>query len=772
MGKATTARRKSIACALAIVVLAVLFMGESLLPDKMLAPLDLVMAIPPWATIHFSNVYNSLSSDKVLYIHPIKVLVAKAWHSGIPLWEPHILSGYPIIGNAQAGIFYPGILPYILLPGADASDLVALFHLVMAGLGMFGFLRALHCRHLAALLGAVVFMLNTVVIVWLMWDSVVGVMVWLPWTLWAFERAAVPGRLWMVAPGAIAVALIYLAGHLQWSMYAMLALAFYSVFRFIRPNATSRRRVLMIAGVLALLGTAIAAVQLLPTMEYISQGHRGPISFNTMSQIVSWHGFEVLWVPKYYGEGFAGPAWWGPINYNESMIYVGIAPLLLALLAIILRHDAVVMFFAGMGLFGALSSAGSDIYRVLYWIPGFDSLLPQRMRYLVVVSLSVLCALGLDWLLRQSSLSNKKTLLSIIGSVFVIGFGYVILRAGHLPDDPQRLNFVYKQELIFVVLLFASASLLALGKVLKHWGRSAVVGVFALTLIDLWRVGADYQRPMSTAYYYPSTPAIEMMLDDKSFFRVLSVRRDWQLMPNLSAMVGLSDVGGYDSVYPNRYLTYIRQIDKTGPPHPYTNNLAPSEFGSPLVDLLNVKYALTSKKVDLPGWTLISKAGMRVYARSRPMPRAWIASQAHVVSGKATMLERLSTPNFNPYKVVLLERPPIEPLGIQARELPGDVHIAEYKNNHIVLKASLQRPGWLVLSEMFHPGWRATVNGAPATVYRANYLLRAVPLPAGSHRIELTFLPDSFVTGAVISTTAALILIVIFVVSWRAERVP
>ena len=327
-------------------MLAVLFMGESLSSDEMLAPLDIVMGLRPWSKTDYDvpALYNGLPSDKVLYIQPIKVLVGQAWRSGVPLWEPHLLSGYPIIGNTQAGIFYPGTLPYIFLSGADASDLVALFHLVMAGLGMFGFLRALGCRHLAALLGAVVSMLNTVFIVWLMWDSVAGVMVWLPWALWTFETALRPGRLWTVVPGAMTVALIYLGGHLQWSLYAMLALALYSAFRFIYPKTVNRRRVLVVAAILGLAGTALAAIQLLPTLDYVSGGSRGPIPFEAMSNAVSWSGFEMLWVPKYYGPGFLRPDWWGPINYNESMIYVGIAPLLLALLALMLRHDATVVF--------------------------------------------------------------------------------------------------------------------------------------------------------------------------------------------------------------------------------------------------------------------------------------------------------------------------------------------------------------------------------------------------------------------------------------------
>jgi hypothetical protein len=112
MLKALSTRQKDLACMSMLAVLAVLFMGESLLPDKMLAPLDIVMRLRPWSASEdvVSDVYNGLPSDKVLFIHPLKVMAGQGWRAGLPLWEPRMLSGYPFIGDAQAGIFYPGML--------------------------------------------------------------------------------------------------------------------------------------------------------------------------------------------------------------------------------------------------------------------------------------------------------------------------------------------------------------------------------------------------------------------------------------------------------------------------------------------------------------------------------------------------------------------------------------------------------------------------------------------------------------------------------------
>jgi hypothetical protein len=776
--KMSDSRRKDVVCVVGIVILAALFMGESLLPDKMLAPLDIILDLHPWwdATNQFQASSSPTAMDKIIQMQPFKTLVGQAWHNGVPLWEPHIFSGYPIIGNAQAGIFYPGTLPYIFLPGPDASDLVALFHLIVAGLGMFGYLRAIKCRHSAALFGAVVFMFNTVFIGWVMWDSVAGAWVWLPWTLWAFEVALRPRYAWIAALGAITVALSYLGGQIQFALYGVLAVALYSAFRLAVPGTVSRRRILWVSVTLGLGGTALAAIQLLPTLEYINYGNRGVLPFENMSRSLDWSGFLMLWVPRFYGNGFSPPAWWGPINYNESTIYVGIAPLLLALIAIVWRRDAKTVFFAGLGLLSAFCVAGADVYRLLYWLPGFNSLPPSRMRYLVVMSLAVLCALGLDWLMRQTAWHRIRRVVGIGIMGLALALLYAVARTAKLPTDPDQLNWLYQQELLFMVLLLSSIVLLMAGTAFRRWGLLALLGVGVLTVIALWLPDTAYQQPVSTQYYYPIPAAIQPILADTDRFRILSVRRPgglWQLIPDLPSMFGLEDVGGYDSVVMRRYLTYMEQIDKAGSKYPQSIIKAPSQFDSPLVDLLNVKYAITPDKTNTTGWVLVYKkpeSGFRLYLRENLLPRAWVASQAKVIQDDAAIFAQLTDPGFDPRQTVVLEQPPNEPLGQALPELAGTAEFNTYANTHMQLKVQMQRQGWLVLSEIFYPGWHATVDGVPANIYRANYLFRAIPLSPGWHQVELYFMPDSFVVGALIALAAAIILLVGSIGLWRWEK--
>ncbi|CAG0934838.1 hypothetical protein TFLX_03700 [Thermoflexales bacterium] len=774
MRNAFFTRRKDLACLLMLAVLATLFMGESLLPDKMLAPLDIVMQLRPWSVSEHAvpEVYNGLPSDKVLFIHPLKVLTGQGWRQGLPLWEPHILSGYPVIGNAQAGIFYPGILPYIFLNGAAASNVVALFHLIMAGVGTFGYLRALRLRHAAALLGASVFMFNTGFAGWLMWDSVAGAMVWLPWALWAFEAALDSGRWRSASLGAVAFALTYLGGHLQWSLYVLLILVLYGGFRFIVSGSASRKRIVGVTAILLLGGTALALIQLLPTLEYIASGHRQPLTWEELTSIQNWPSFLMLWVPRFFGSGYLPPDWWGPVNYNESIIFVGIIPLILALTALGGSRKSLAVFFGMLGIFGVLCAADPQVYRLLAWLPGFNSLGPVRMRFLTATSLSMLSALGLDWLLSVGAPTRRRGLISIFGATIIIGVAYLVLRTPALPDRPDRLSYVQTQELEFVLWLIGGSIVLSIGIGWRRWGTLVLASVCGLTLIQLWPLAAAYQQPVSTRYYYPTTPAIDRLTQDQDLFRILTTRGDWfgwPFKPDLPALYNLQDVGGYDSQYLQRYVEYTQAIDRSGQPVAGSNLLAPSHFDSPLVDLLNVKYAITLNKVKAAGWELIAKEGMRIYQRSNPLPRAWIAAQAEVIGDDAAILDRLVTPDFDPRQTVVLEQVPSEPLGEAAPDPAGTVSIETYANTRLVLKAEMQRAGWLVLSEVFYPGWHITVDGQPAELYRANYILRAVPVSSGQHRIEMWFMPDSFVSGATISLAAAVLLLILSL-DWRRKK--
>ncbi len=105
----------------------------------------------------------------------------------------------------------------------------------------------------------------------------------------------------------------------------------------------------------------------------------------------------------------------------------------------------------------------------------------------------------------------------------------------------------------------------------------------------------------------------------------------------------------------------------------------------------------------------------------------------------------------------MVEAPDSTIVGMQHTEYtpgsgqPGNVTVADYTPGHIMLDVDAARQSLLVVAESYYPGWRATIDGQPAAILRANYLSQGLIMPQGRHTVEFSYEPDSFRYGALIS---------------------
>jgi uncharacterized membrane protein YfhO len=158
------------------------------------------------------------------------------------------------------------------------------------------------------------------------------------------------------------------------------------------------------------------------------------------------------------------------------------------------------------------------------------------------------------------------------------------------------------------------------------------------------------------------------------------------------------------------------------------------------------------------------------------MPRAFLVHQAEVPGSDEAMVALLTGEEFDLSSSILLEeREALDRLagmaeGTSTLREESDVNIVEYEPNRVVVEVSTNQPGFLFLSDSHHPGWRAFVDGEVETVYRADYLFRAVLVPPGQHRVEFRFDPVAFKLGSVVSLFAALVLVATAFVSTKKGR--
>ena len=164
---------------------------------------------------------------------------------------------------------------------------------------------------------------------------------------------------------------------------------------------------------------------------------------------------------------------------------------------------------------------------------------------------------------------------------------------------------------------------------------------------------------------------------------------------------------------------------------------------------------------------LISRP-LRFAKNARAMPRAWLVTQARAVDAEEGLraIRGESAGPFDPRETALLE--------VRSDELPqlpggkidasSETRLTGYEPTHLTIETNAPTDTVLVVSEIFYPGWKATIDGRPARILLADYLLRGVAVPAGRHKVEMSYSLPSGYLGAVISisTLASLIFLGIY----------
>ena len=248
------------------------------------------------------------------------------------------------------------------------------------------------------------------------------------------------------------------------------------------------------------------------------------------------------------------------------------------------------------------------------------------------------------------------------------------------------------------------------------------------------------------------TPALAFLRDTPAGYRVAGDA----LPGNASCFYDLEDLGGASPLK-------LRAFDEV------TTRLPEGR----LWNLFSVRYVATWRADLSDGLSKVFEdEKANVYERTTPGPRAWVVHRAEVLPNADARLARLAAPDFDVYASAILETG--LPVNLPGSMAGSTAHVVERGPDRLAVDVHAAADGLLVLSENWYPGWQATVDGAPAPVLRADHTLRAVPIPAGDHRVVLVFDPLSLKLGALVTTGTLVIagVLLILSISWprRARR--
>ena len=186
-------------------------------------------------------------------------------------------------------------------------------------------------------------------------------------------------------------------------------------------------------------------------------------------------------------------------------------------------------------------------------------------------------------------------------------------------------------------------------------------------------------------------------------------------------------------------------------------------------DMLNVKYLMVSRpglEFDTVSASdrfvpVFSQESVAVFENKTALPRFFCVplSGVEVIAEPSAQLSRLKEPTFDPERLVLFSEAPdeINRISSEAAALAARVQVIDKGINGYRLRVESNAPSILVISQMYYPGWRATVDGSHVRVYPVNVSLTGILVPSGSHDIRLFFQPTSFRIGLALSLVSVVI---------------
>ncbi len=750
-----------------------ILLHESLFFGRGLVPVDGITAYEPWRSELGRSVSNRLLADQFLELLPQQQFLHDHIVRGdLPLWNPDLACGLPHVASMQSAPFFPINLLLAPLDPFASRGLAALVKLFLAGLFTFLYVRRLGTSRSAATLSALAFAFSGFMIVWLGHPHSNSAM-WLPLLLYLIEGEfsaadrcdgppprGRPVRAWLGF--SLAYGAMVLGGHPPTIIHVSAVVGVYFSFRVFsrRSDGISGRRLARFGAAVAC-GSLLASVQLLPFLEYThySSAAASAAALGRSSAHLPPPALISFLLPYVAGSpvtGFEHLAGHLDIlrvhNFNGRTGFIGVTTLYLGLLAIVLRRERIVIFYALLAFAALCVIVGlPPLPRLIGALPLLRNIDHTRLLLVVGFAGSVLGGLGLDRLGSATAQHRRSVAFVVTWLAISALLGWLWLRLRPALGQPEAFAFVARQVAVFLAAL-AVVTLTTLATGGKQWARGICLA--ALTLEMLW-FAHGYNPSIERSRYYPETPGIRRLREDDSVFRIIAL--DKVLPANTGLVFGLQDVRGRDYMTVRSYEELIRGQAGDFQFMNWTSEMPAA------TSLLNVKYLVTHRNVQLleEALTRVYHDEISIYRIEPHVERAMIVRRFEVLRDASDMLSRLRSGRFEPWREVLLEEAP--PALEQAAPRPagsaGDsLRITEYAADTLTIDAHLEAPGLLVLLDTYFPGWKAYAGDDEIVIYRANYNFRAVALPAGETRVRFEYRPWTFTVGLSLSLMSAMLL--------------
>jgi hypothetical protein len=727
-------------------------------------------------TLFFSQIFfrNQVfyCCDNTLINIPEKILSASYIIQGkLPLWNPNILSGTPLLADINTNSLYPTTILFAYLSPYLALTISILIHIFLAGLGMIILTQLFSVSIFPSIAAGILYSLSGTYITYTGNLPMAQTAAYLPWIMIAAVKYIKSRKLQWFVILSFALGLQILAGSPQLAYYSWLLLISYFLV-FLPDNLIHKIR-LSIALAISVIG--LAAIQLLPFTEFVLNSTRlgRGWSYATFGSLNPFWLIRLI-LPTITGSVQAGTAW---ITGGSIYGYIGVMPLFLIIFAVWTRKE--IRFFGIIAAVFLLLSFGnfSPVYALAYYIlPGVSLFrVPTHFLLITTFSLCILAAIIVEEISLGKSILRKNIRLficlflallllgtgiyfyrnqisnAILHELFLFGqkglikFGYLgrngvesIISSVSLNIiwiglslsvffwfSLKRSNFVRYAFFVIIIIdlfLFIKPNLQIENKnSVMGWEEKAVPLVTAIKSAQKQNPGRLYVDPV--IYQAPRIKAYGL---SNEFAETV-----WQfyiLRPNLAGLWNIPTIDGYASMIYGKYQKYYSQssADPTGIT---LGNLDRREL-----DEAGLRYVLT-------------KAGDKKFQST----------------GKYSEI-------FEQNGLVILENQAGKPLIELKSTDMGNGIFQQFNSSPDIINGNVTNSdkSSLIIRNVNYPGWIANVDRKEVKIEPYTDIFMSVPIPAGSHAVNIFYQPISVKIGVFISILTAIILIILFIGNFNA----
>lgn len=731
------------------------------------------------------------------------------------LWNPWEVLGSSFVGELATGWFYPGNVFYMILPPEPAYRLFIFSHYLLAALFMWLWLREEGRSKPAAASAALAYALSGYLLSQNGMPDMLASCVWLPASLWLVCRFLKKGGFLYIALFGAALAMPFLAGRAEAVIInaaACLALVMLSGKAGETALSRTRKAVWILAGG-GVISLFISMVQFLPSLELGRLSLKGHGFSLAESTLWSFHPARLI-------EFFFSSPWgrfWPEATYRAGNLtgwenhypwalshYMGLVMLLGAVVALFKTSWKKSAILAALLLVVVAYSAGKyfPLYPALFKTVPLLHIFryPEKYMVLAVVLLCACGAHGTDtaaaWLKKGISKKHEKLLVVSAVALPLLALAVIVLLSF---QDPGPLSM---RHLSFNVAhaAFVLAAIAGLAVFTSRFkSRSAFgAGVFIICALDIflanhWIIpyakpdifhfepralnqirehaqnsGKDFfdkdGRPLLGRFRVMREPggppdyALGMIEGNYAYEKFQRFERH-TLSPNFNFMYNIEEITGYTAAMTRDY-----------------DRLMKDHLEVMTMRLFNVHYLVrpiydTQRKSRLTE-VVADPKGFGVYQIPDPFPRAYLVGESSRSEDPLVSPETFLQSHDFKKAVVLKNLPGLPPQETEEPLQMTPATVESYRPTEVVIRARAPVASYLVLSDSFYPDWKAWSDGEEKQIYEANFLVRAIRLEAGEHKVVFKYRPSLYYIGRAVSVAALCLLVVILsgTALWRTRK--